>query len=263
VVGFERGKGILKQRRERERVEKEKESKNWGCFPFLFVIRMQTCGGNASTSVSEDTTTQSRPQNKPASASQLAPAVLHRSQKLILRQGRADKQNGQCKTPDFNHKKGVSQVLWVSSHPTTARQRDEGWGRGAARQGASQTASQLRRFRSTGRSQTQTAKPQTLRRQSRTPGDRSQILVAAPNPRRPVPNPCWPATSDSTPAQSLRAWPRATPSTARRPRTARHPLLSSEARGQGAGSTAAPFLVAQAGATRCRARRRTSWKALG
>lgn len=31
-----------------ERAEKEKESKNWGCFPFLFVIRMQACGGNPS-----------------------------------------------------------------------------------------------------------------------------------------------------------------------------------------------------------------------
>lgn len=31
-----------------ERAEKEKESKNWGCFPFLFVIRMQASGGNPS-----------------------------------------------------------------------------------------------------------------------------------------------------------------------------------------------------------------------
>lgn len=82
---------------------------------------------------------------------------------------------GQCKTPDFNHKKGVSQVLWVSSQPTTARQRD-GWGRGAAGQGASQTPSQPLRFRSTGQSQTQTANSQILRRQSRTRGGRSRIL---------------------------------------------------------------------------------------
>lgn len=96
--GFERGKETLKHEQTRKqkrggREEKEKESKNWGCFPFLFVIRMQACGGNASTSVSEDTMTQSHPQNKPASALQPAPAVLHGSQKFILRQNRADMAN--------------------------------------------------------------------------------------------------------------------------------------------------------------------------
>lgn len=180
-------------------------------------------------------------------------------------------------------KRVCPKFLWVSFQLTTARQRDDGWGRGAAGQGANQTASQPRRFRSTGWSQTQTAKSQILCRQSRTRGGRSRILGGgsripagrfrtpaalnlsrpvpntrwrAPTPTRPVLNPSWLAASDSPTAQSLRAWPRATPSAPRRPGTARHPALSSEARGQGAGSTAAPFSVAQAGATRCRARRR-------
>lgn len=46
------------------------------------------------------------------------------------------------------------------------------------------------------------------------------------NSNRPVLNPSWLAASDSPTAQSLRAWPRATPGTPRRPGTARLSLRS-------------------------------------